>query len=127
MKNLLLFFALTISSSLMSQTKFLCTAVKSGVKVDSTWIMDDVIETDLVFTVDKRKISVNDSSSSVYRLYSDGEDSTGTNFESTVWLAYDEEFRRVIVKSIQYKTGEFLLVIEYSDHIFMYMLNKLLD
>lgn len=95
--------------------------------IDSVWVMDNPVETELIFTVEKQKISVNDSAKSVYRLYSDGKDSTCDDFDSTTWLALDEEYRKVKVRSVQYKSGEFIFVVEYSDQVYIYTLNKLLD
>lgn len=123
MKKLLLVISFLISVTASSQTYFTCNKMKSGAKVNGKWELDDAVATNLIFSVTQRKVTVNDQAHSVYRIYSEGQDSTGSNYQLTTWLAIDEKERKVNLESIRFDDGTFVFVVKYSDTLFAYYLN----
>lgn len=127
MKKLLFVFFMLISVCTSAQTYFTCKLVKTSTNIDGVYVQDDSITVNLLFTIEPKKISVSDQAQSVYNIYSDGEDYKTDEYRSTIWLARDEDNASVIIESIYFKTGEFVVAIKYKDFLFEYYLEAKKD
>jgi hypothetical protein len=123
MKAILLAFAILVSVSASSQVFFSCHKLKSATKVGNKWNLGEEISTNLTFVMTPRKITVNDRANSVYRIYSDPEDSNEDGYTVTKWMALDENEKRVSIEAVTYNTGQFVLFVRYLDTMYVYYLN----
>jgi len=124
MKKLILAISLLISIGASSQVYYKCDYVSRGTWTGSDWEMGEFKPANLTFTVTKRKITVNDVAHSEYRIYTDGQDDRGKDYDAITWDALDEAERRVRIESIVYHAGVHIILVRYSDVMFAYMLNK---
>jgi hypothetical protein len=124
MKKLILAISLLISIGASSQTYFKCSYVSKGTWTGSDWEMGEFKRVNLIFTLTKGKITVNDNAHSVYKIHSKGEEALSKSCRSTSWYALDEAERRVMIESIVYHAGMHIILVRYSDVMFVYTLNK---
>ena len=129
MKKLLVLVILVCTSTLMfAQTTVNLNAFQMGVWSDTklVWVWDNVKAIDLVLTVNKTTVSLNNQGQTELTIgASQGETKgvadDGTTYRTNKWTCIDQKYRRCTFAITIYSDGLSMYTIIYDDLIFRYI------